>query len=293
MIWESSVLVTSFRPEQSRCEEPRCCCWTCSSADLNHRLNVFLVRAPPLWTHLPEESRSCFIFHSPESRLQSDSEEMRRTDRSRAKEICHDENLSTETVDAVRNAGVENLVHTDTTGRGFDVSVGLLLLIRLVSSPTALSHADDADWSVRFRTRCDWSLKPRQVLSDLTGSSSFCHGSKMASWMFQVWVVFLSVLISSCRAKRDTVLYCSACRAIVEEMNFSISQVDPKKTVNVGSFRLSPDGTIKDKKCETVREELEDDIIDLLKTESDSVQQQLCSNISGYCRDGGRGNEEL
>uniref|UniRef100_A0A8C6SCL4 DUF3456 domain-containing protein n=1 Tax=Neogobius melanostomus TaxID=47308 RepID=A0A8C6SCL4_9GOBI len=137
----------------------------------------------------------------------------------------------------------------------------------------------------------------------------------------------------------------------------------PKKTINVGSFRLSPDGSMQDKKvplarsemhlsdlldglcdrmndyalhndpdsgekryrrfapregqgmtdlpdfkhfkfegpeanalkfaCETVREELEDDIISLFQKDSQDVQQQLCRNISGYCRDGGSVKEEL
>ncbi|KAI3375395.1 hypothetical protein L3Q82_021881 [Scortum barcoo] len=84
----------------------------------------------------------------------------------------------------------------------------------------------------------------------------------MASWIITVMV--LSVFISSGQGKRDKVLYCSAatcliaftevylcfpaCKAIVDELNYSISQVDPKKTINVGSFRLNPDGTVKDKK---------------------------------------------
>ncbi|KAJ0059290.1 hypothetical protein NL108_014402 [Boleophthalmus pectinirostris] len=70
----------------------------------------------------------------------------------------------------------------------------------------------------------------------------------MASWAFRVFVLLLSVLLGSCGAKRDAVVYCSACSAMVEEMIFSIGQIDPKKTVNVGGFRLSPDGTIRDKK---------------------------------------------
>ncbi|XP_072296667.1 protein canopy-1 [Eucyclogobius newberryi] len=185
----------------------------------------------------------------------------------------------------------------------------------------------------------------------------------MASWWwFRVSVMLLSVLFS-CRAKRDAVLYCSACRAIVDEMSFSISQIDPKKTINVGSFRLSPDGTVKDKKvplarsevhlselldavcdhmndyalhhdpetqekryrrfaprggqdmgdlpdfknfqfegpeanalkfaCESVREELEDDIITLLKDQTDHVEQELCGPGTGYCEDGGRADDEL
>uniref|UniRef100_A0A8C6UL51 DUF3456 domain-containing protein n=1 Tax=Neogobius melanostomus TaxID=47308 RepID=A0A8C6UL51_9GOBI len=185
----------------------------------------------------------------------------------------------------------------------------------------------------------------------------------MASWVVRLCVLLLTVVISCCKAKRDAVLYCSACSAIVEEMSYSISQVDPKKTINVGSFRLSPDGSMQDKKvplarsemhlsdlldglcdrmndyalhndpdsgekryrrfapregqdmtdlpdfkhfkfegpeanalkfaCETVREELEDDIISLFQKDSQDVQQQLCRNISGYCRDGGSVKEEL
>ncbi|XP_055007665.1 protein canopy-1 [Boleophthalmus pectinirostris] len=185
----------------------------------------------------------------------------------------------------------------------------------------------------------------------------------MASWAFRVFVLLLSVLLGSCGAKRDAVVYCSACSAMVEEMIFSIGQIDPKKTVNVGGFRLSPDGTIRDKKvplsrsevhlselldgvcermndyalyedpdshekryrrfaprenqdmtdlpdfnnfkfegpeasalkfaCETIREELEDVIITLLQTNPDNAQQELCSNMSGYCRASGRAKEDL
>lgn len=181
------------------------------------------------------------------------------------------------------------------------------------------------------------------------------------AWLVRLCVVLLSVLISFAKAKRDAVLYCSACRAIVEEMSYSVSLVDPKKTINVGGFRLSPDGTMRDRKvplarsemhlselldglcermndyalyqdpdsgeklyrrfaprgdqdmrdlpdfknfkfegpegnalkfaCETVREELEDDIISVFQQDSQNAQQQLCSNMSGYCK--GHVNEEL
>lgn len=39
-----------------------------------------------------------------------------------------------------------------------------------------------------------------------------------------------------------------ACVAIAEELNYSISQTDPKKTIHVGGFRLKPDGSLTDKK---------------------------------------------
>lgn len=39
-----------------------------------------------------------------------------------------------------------------------------------------------------------------------------------------------------------------ACVAITEELNYSISQTDPKKMIHVGGFRLKPDGSLTDKK---------------------------------------------
>ncbi|XP_017291561.1 protein canopy-1 [Kryptolebias marmoratus] len=186
----------------------------------------------------------------------------------------------------------------------------------------------------------------------------------MASWIIQMMVMVLSTLINRSQNKRDTVLYCSACKAIVDELNYSISQVDPKKTINVGSFRLNPDGTMKDKKvpfarsethlsellekvcngmsdyalytdpdtqnqqykrfaprssgamgdfpdfkqfqfdgpeasntlkfaCETVVEELEDDIVSLFSQDGENMEEKLCSQVSGYCKDSGHPNEEL
>ncbi|KAG8014393.1 Protein canopy-1 [Nibea albiflora] len=78
----------------------------------------------------------------------------------------------------------------------------------------------------------------------------------MALWIIQMNVMVLLVFISSSHARRDKVLYCSACKAIVDELKYSISQVDPKKTINVGSFRLNPDGTMKDKKVPLARSEI-------------------------------------
>lgn len=46
-------------------------------------------------------------------------------------------------------------------------------------------------------------------------------------------------------------LFLLACRAIVDELNYSISQIDPKKTIHVGGFRLKPDGSLTDKKVAT------------------------------------------
>ncbi|KAM9323527.1 protein canopy-1 [Pholidichthys leucotaenia] len=187
----------------------------------------------------------------------------------------------------------------------------------------------------------------------------------MVSWIIQVAMVVLSVFISGSHGKRNKVLYCSACKAIVDELNYSISKVDPKKTINVGSFRLNPDGSMEDKRvplarsethlselldgvcnsmsdyalyvdpdtqqkeyrrfaprvngaagdfpdftnfqfdgpeasndlkfaCETVVEELEDEIISAYsQDEQGNIHEELCNRLSDYCNDSSHTNEEL
>uniref|UniRef100_A0A672MF23 Canopy FGF signaling regulator 1 n=1 Tax=Sinocyclocheilus grahami TaxID=75366 RepID=A0A672MF23_SINGR len=147
------------------------------------------------------------------------------------------------------------------------------------------------------------------------------------------------MLSSTTELKKDEALYCSACMAIAEEINYSVSQTDPKKTIHVGGFRLKLDGSLADKKvtlarseayltelleevcnsmsdyalyedpdtkeksykrfaprgndgsssalkfaCESIVEELEDDIISLFASEADHVTKTLCSEVSGHCK---------
>ncbi|XP_026231284.1 protein canopy-1 [Anabas testudineus] len=185
----------------------------------------------------------------------------------------------------------------------------------------------------------------------------------MGSWIIQFTVMVMFGFFSRVQGKRDKILYCSACKAIVNELNYSIRQLDPKKTINVGSFRLNPDGTMTYKKvplarsethlselldgvcnsmsdyalhvdpdtehkeymrfaprsgvtrdfpdfknfqfdgpeasnvlrfaCETVVEELEDDIISLFSQDIEHVQEELCNRVSDYCRDSNHSKEEL
>ncbi|XP_029560793.1 protein canopy-1 [Salmo trutta] len=77
----------------------------------------------------------------------------------------------------------------------------------------------------------------------------------MAPWIIQIALVAMSILTETTEGKKDKVLYCSACRAIVDELNYSISQIDPKKTIHVGGFRLNPDGSLTDKKVPLARSE--------------------------------------
>ncbi|CAK6974258.1 protein canopy-1 [Scomber scombrus] len=45
--------------------------------------------------------------------------------------------------------------------------------------------------------------------------------------------------------------------------------------------------------CESVVEELEDDIISLFSQDTEHVHQQLCNTVSDYCKDSAHTNEEL
>uniref|UniRef100_A0A674D2P1 Canopy FGF signaling regulator 2 n=2 Tax=Salmoninae TaxID=504568 RepID=A0A674D2P1_SALTR len=56
--------------------------------------------------------------------------------------------------------------------------------------------------------------------------------------------VLLVLLVSHCQgARQGQDLKCGACRAMVDEMEWAISQVDPKKMIQTGSFRINPDGS--------------------------------------------------
>ncbi|KAG8452408.1 hypothetical protein GDO86_004275 [Hymenochirus boettgeri] len=57
-------------------------------------------------------------------------------------------------------------------------------------------------------------------------------------------LIFLALLLSCALARRrGQDVHCGACRALVDELEWEITQVDPKKTIQKGSFRINPDGT--------------------------------------------------
>ncbi|GCB63754.1 hypothetical protein scyTo_0013243, partial [Scyliorhinus torazame] len=57
--------------------------------------------------------------------------------------------------------------------------------------------------------------------------------------------VTLLLLLPQVRGAKDPEVYCGVCRALVAEIDWAIKKVDPKKTIQVGSFRISPDGSQK------------------------------------------------
>ncbi|XP_041365110.1 protein canopy homolog 1-like [Gigantopelta aegis] len=52
----------------------------------------------------------------------------------------------------------------------------------------------------------------------------------------------LGLLVLLVEGKKDGDLYCTVCRIVVDELAYAISQVSPDKKVQVGSFRIDPQG---------------------------------------------------
>ncbi|XP_069504046.1 protein canopy homolog 1 isoform X2 [Ambystoma mexicanum] len=96
--------------------------------------------------------------------------------------------------------------------------------------------------------------------------------SNMRIVLFQFGLFLLMPCSIQVEGKRDPVLYCGACRALADELLHEISKVNPKKTVEVGSFRISPDGTQERNK------------IPLVKSEAyiTEVLENICDRMNDY-----------
>ncbi|XP_069770881.1 protein canopy homolog 1-like isoform X2 [Narcine bancroftii] len=73
-------------------------------------------------------------------------------------------------------------------------------------------------------------------------------------------------------AERDAEVYCGVCRALVDEIDWAVKKMDPKKTIQVGSFRISPDGSQKPNEIPYARSETH--LLELFET--------ICSNMDDY-----------
>ncbi|KAL0978231.1 hypothetical protein UPYG_G00167760 [Umbra pygmaea] len=95
-------------------------------------------------------------------------------------------------------------------------------------------------------------------------------------WNFSklVAVCLLLVLLASHGhgARQSQDLKCGACRAMVDEMEWAISQVDPKKMIQTGSFRINPDGS------QSVRE------VPLARSEGNLLElmENVCERMKDY-----------
>ncbi|XP_033749520.1 protein canopy homolog 2-like [Pecten maximus] len=70
------------------------------------------------------------------------------------------------------------------------------------------------------------------------------------------WAFLIPLMLMLTEAKKDKELYCAVCRALVDEVSFSIGEVDPKKLVQVGSFRIDGKGNQMTKQVPLARSEI-------------------------------------
>lgn len=72
---------------------------------------------------------------------------------------------------------------------------------------------------------------------------------------FALVLLFTLTLVSVALGAKDKDLYCGVCRIIADELQWEISQVDPRKTLEVESFRVDPRGNQNTKKIQYARSE--------------------------------------
>ncbi|CAJ1051728.1 protein canopy homolog 2 [Xyrichtys novacula] len=85
--------------------------------------------------------------------------------------------------------------------------------------------------------------------------------------------LFLCLLLSCSQAARQGQdIRCGACRALVDELEWAISQVDPKKMIQTGSFRINPDGS------QSIRE------VPLARSEGHLLElmENVCERMADY-----------
>ncbi|XP_066193574.1 protein canopy homolog 2 [Sylvia atricapilla] len=72
-----------------------------------------------------------------------------------------------------------------------------------------------------------------------------CGALRMRGWIPALLGLALALasLLPTAGARRSQDLHCGACRALVDELEWEIAQVDPRKTIQMGSFRINPDGS--------------------------------------------------
>lgn len=69
----------------------------------------------------------------------------------------------------------------------------------------------------------------------------FCSG------VVQVVIIAAAVVscVSAAKPPKSKVLKCAVCRSVVSELHEAILEVDPRKTIDVGSYRIGADGKQK------------------------------------------------
>ncbi|XP_075997499.1 protein canopy homolog 2 [Genypterus blacodes] len=109
--------------------------------------------------------------------------------------------------------------------------------------------------------------------------------------------VFAVLLLSFTHAARQGQdIRCGACRALVDEMEWAISQIDPRKMIQTGSFRINPDGSQSIREVPLARSE--GNLLELMESVCERMQdygEQVASstNRKSYIRIKSRSGEAM
>jgi len=87
-------------------------------------------------------------------------------------------------------------------------------------------------------------------------------------------LTLLSALFLSLAEARDKQAFCATCHVVVEEMEYTISKVDPKKLLQVNSFRVDPNGNQKSSNIPFARSE----------THLTELMESVCERMTDYAK---------
>lgn len=87
-----------------------------------------------------------------------------------------------------------------------------------------------------------------------------------------IFAILLSQLPMIWGKNSIEMMKCAVCRVLVGEVNYKINQVDPKKKVQIGSFRVDPEGNQKTHEVPYGRSEIH--LVEVMET--------LCDSMSHY-----------
>ncbi|XP_053872992.1 protein canopy homolog 1 isoform X1 [Malaclemys terrapin pileata] len=85
-------------------------------------------------------------------------------------------------------------------------------------------------------------------------------------------LLLLTFSSNNVEGEQDQEVFCGACKALVDELLYDIRKVNPKRTVDVGSFRISLDGTQERSKVPLAKSE----------TYLTEVLENICDRMNDY-----------
>ncbi|XP_055930733.1 protein seele-like [Argiope bruennichi] len=95
--------------------------------------------------------------------------------------------------------------------------------------------------------------------------------------LVSVFVTFFQMSV------QQSVLKCLVCKQVVHEINSAVSNEDPKKTIQVGSFRIQPDGTQKQSQIKYAGSELH----------LNEIMETVCNSLDDYAQAKNKDTGEL